>query len=48
MPDFRDYAVEVQSPGTVMVEATRVLGGFTRDVMKLNMASRNFRVFAPD
>ncbi|HEY7731410.1 MAG TPA: phosphoketolase family protein [Gaiellaceae bacterium] len=48
MPDFRDYAVEVQSPGTVMVEATRVLGAFTRDVMKLNLASRNFRVFAPD
>ena len=31
MPDFRDYAVEVPSPGTVIAEATRVLGEFLRD-----------------
>ncbi|HUK48592.1 MAG TPA: phosphoketolase family protein [Terriglobales bacterium] len=48
MPDFRSYAVEVQKPGTVQVESTRVLGGFLRDVMKLNLDSRNFRVFGPD
>ena len=29
-------------------EATRVLGQFLRDVMKLNEDSRNFRVFGPD
>lgn len=48
MPDFKDYAVEVPSPGKVFAEATRVLGYFLRDVMKLNMDSRNFRVFGPD
>jgi xylulose-5-phosphate/fructose-6-phosphate phosphoketolase len=48
MPDFRDYAVEVPTPGTVVAEATRVLGDFLRDVMKLNAESRNFRVFGPD
>ncbi|MDI6735259.1 MAG: phosphoketolase family protein [bacterium] len=48
MPDFRDYAVEVPAPGKAFSEATRVLGRFLRDVMKLNMASRNFRVFGPD
>jgi xylulose-5-phosphate/fructose-6-phosphate phosphoketolase len=48
MPDFRDYAVEVPKPGTVVAEATRVLGGYLRDVMKLNMGRRNFRVFGPD
>jgi xylulose-5-phosphate/fructose-6-phosphate phosphoketolase len=48
MPDFRDYAVKVPRPGGVMGEATRVLGGFLRDVMKLNDDSKNFRVFGPD
>ncbi len=48
MPDFRDYAVDVPNPGGVTAEATRVTGAFLRDVMKLNMAARNFRVFGPD
>ena len=46
LPDFRNYAVEVTKPGTTMVENTRVLGVFLRDVMRNNMA--NFRVFGPD
>jgi xylulose-5-phosphate/fructose-6-phosphate phosphoketolase len=46
MPDFRDYAVRVPKPGTVVGEATRVQGQFIRDVMKLNPG--NFRVFSPD
>ncbi len=46
MPDFRDYGVEVPSPGTTMHEATRVLGGFLRDVMRRN--PENFRVWGPD
>ncbi len=48
MPDFRTYAVDVSTPGTAMAEATRVLGGFLRDVMRLNGDRRNFRVFGPD
>jgi xylulose-5-phosphate/fructose-6-phosphate phosphoketolase len=48
VPDFRDYAVEVPSPATVVAEATRVLGRFLRDVMPLNRENRNFRVFGPD
>src|SRR6185295_19792764 len=48
LPDFRDYAVEVPKPGMVVAEATRVMGGFLRDVMKLNMDTKNFRVMAPD
>jgi xylulose-5-phosphate/fructose-6-phosphate phosphoketolase len=48
MPDFRKYAVEVPKPGTQNAEATRVLGAFLRDVMKLNAESKNFRVFGPD
>ncbi len=48
LPDFRDYALEVTSPGSLLAEATRVQGTFLRDVMKLNLASKNFRVFSPD
>jgi len=48
MPDFRKYAVKVTRPGAEFAESTRVLGGFLRDVMKLNMESKNFRVFGPD
>lgn len=48
MPDFRDYAVEVPTPGVVVEEATRIQGTFLRDVMKLNEPQRNFRVFSPD
>lgn len=48
MPDFREYAVTVPKPGEVRAEATRVLGRFLRDVMKLNLEDRNFRVMGPD
>jgi xylulose-5-phosphate/fructose-6-phosphate phosphoketolase len=47
LPDFRKYAVDVQTGGgAVQCENTRPLGEFLRDVMKLNMTS--FRVFGPD
>jgi xylulose-5-phosphate/fructose-6-phosphate phosphoketolase len=48
LPDFRDYAVDVPRPGTMIEEATRVLGGFLKDVMAANSSERNFRVFGPD
>jgi xylulose-5-phosphate/fructose-6-phosphate phosphoketolase len=48
MPHFRDHAIDMAAPGTVRAEATRNLGKFLRDVMKLNVGSRNFRVFGPD
>ena len=48
MPDFRDYAVQVPQPGVATAEATRVMGSFLRDVMKLNAESKNFRVMGPD
>jgi xylulose-5-phosphate/fructose-6-phosphate phosphoketolase len=48
LPDFRDYAVEVPSPGATQDEATRVQGKFLRDVLKRNADSRNFRLFSPD
>ncbi len=45
MPDFRDYAVEVPVPGVRGIGDTHVLGGFLRDVAKLNREQRNFRGF---
>jgi xylulose-5-phosphate/fructose-6-phosphate phosphoketolase len=48
MPPFRDYAVEVSSPGAVDAESTRILGRMLRDVMRMNADSRNFRVMGPD
>ncbi|HYV20639.1 MAG TPA: phosphoketolase family protein [Verrucomicrobiae bacterium] len=48
LPDFRDYAVAVEKPGAIAAEATRVQGKFLRDVMKLNLEARNFRIFSPD
>ncbi len=48
MPDFRDYAVDVPAPGVGGIGDTHVLGRFLRDVAKLNMEQRNFRVFGPD
>ena len=48
MPDFSRYAVDVPKPGGTIAEATRVLGTFLRDIMKLNMEERNFRVMGPD
>ena len=46
MPDFRDYALPLASPGKVNAENTRPLGKFLRDIMSNNMT--NFRVFGPD
>ncbi len=46
LPDFRDYAVPVEQPGTATSEATRVLGRFLRDVIERN--PENFRLFGPD
>ena len=48
MPDFRDYAVDVPKPGRTRAEATRIMGDFLRDIMKLNLDRRNFRVVGPD
>ncbi len=36
LPDFHTYAVTVTSPGAPQAEATRIVGAFLRDVMKLN------------
>ncbi|MGI3781832.1 MAG: phosphoketolase family protein [Janthinobacterium lividum] len=46
LPDWREYGVEVTTPGTQAHEATRVLGAWLRDVTKDNPTS--FLTMAPD
>ena len=48
LPHYADYCVPMPGPGQVRAEATRVLGGYVRDVMKNSLASQNFRLFGPD
>lgn len=48
LPDFRGFAIDVRQPGHSMAEATRTMGTFLREVMKLNLQSKNFRLFSPD
>jgi xylulose-5-phosphate/fructose-6-phosphate phosphoketolase len=46
LPDFRDYAIPINSPGSKEISPTGTLGKYLRDVMRRNM--NNFRVFSPD
>jgi xylulose-5-phosphate/fructose-6-phosphate phosphoketolase len=48
LPNFREYAIDVSTPGAATAEATRVMGKYLRDIMKLNLDQENFRVFSPD
>jgi len=48
LPDFHDYAVEIDDRGQKDVESTRVLGQFLHGVMEANKEQKNFRVFGPD
>lgn len=48
LPDIRDYGVNISTPGETQAESTRILGQYLRDVMKQNLAARNFRVVGPD
>ena len=48
MPDFRDYAINVDYPGGTEAQDMMELGKFVRDIMKENEGAGNFRVFGPD
>ncbi len=48
LPDFRRFRMEIAGPGVTTGEATRVAGKLLAEVMRLNLPSRNFRLFGPD
>ena len=48
LPDFRDYAVFVDHPGSVKAQDMLVLSSYIRDIFNLNKNNNNFRLFSPD
>ncbi|NLE11313.1 MAG: phosphoketolase family protein, partial [Actinobacteria bacterium] len=48
LPDFRDFAVDVPAPGAVKGEATRQMGQYLAEVMRLDLDRGDFRLFGPD
>ena len=47
LPDFRTYGIEVD-PGKTKAQDMIELGGYIRDIFKLNKENHNFRIFGPD
>jgi len=48
LPDFREYAVAFERPAATSAEATRVLGAFLRDALRMDADRRTLRIFGPD
>lgn len=48
IPDFKDYALNIDKPGEVIAQDMMELGKFIRDIIKLNKDKHNFRIFGPD
>jgi len=47
-PDFREYGLEFDKPGSIEASDMNELGKYIRDIIKLNKEKRNFRIFGPD
>ncbi|WP_375274870.1 phosphoketolase family protein [Methylorubrum thiocyanatum] len=47
-PRWQDFGLPVTKPGAEVGEATRTLGRYLRDVIRLNAEARNFRIMGPD
>jgi len=48
LPEIDGFALEVRAPGAARGEPTRVLGEYLCEVLRGNVASRNFRIVGPD
>ncbi|MER8427153.1 phosphoketolase family protein [Mesorhizobium sp. M1403] len=48
LPDWKGLALDVPRPGGTVGEATRTVGSYLRDVVRLNAEARNFRLMGPD
>lgn len=48
LPDFRHFGVAVPKPGGARAEATKLMGAFIEEVIRLNADARNFRLMGPD
>lgn len=47
LPDFREYGIEVEA-GKTKAQDMIELGGYVRDIFRLNEENKNFRIFGPD
>ena len=47
LPDFRDYGIQVEA-GKTKAQDMIELGGYVRDIFRLNEENKNFRIFGPD
>ena len=48
VPACKSFALAVQGPGPPVGEATRAMGAYLRDVIRLNAETKNFRLMGPD
>ena len=48
LPDWKSFALELSRPGARTGEATRVMGAYLREVIRLNAETKNFRLMGPD
>ncbi len=47
-PNYLDYEVKFNKPGSVLKEDMKELGKYIKDLINLNAEKRNFRIFGPD
>ena len=48
VPDFKNYKLNFNYPGSIDAQDMTELGKFVRDIIKENKYNNNFRVFGPD
>lgn len=48
LPNFRDYGLTIDKPGSIEASDMTELGKFVRDIIELNNDNKNFRLFGPD
>lgn len=48
LPNFKDYALEFKTPGSIEAQDMIEIGNYVRDVFSLNEQNKNFRIFGPD
>jgi xylulose-5-phosphate/fructose-6-phosphate phosphoketolase len=47
-PDWRDFAIDVPSPGAASAESPRAFGRYLAEIFRLNADAKNFRIMGPD
>jgi xylulose-5-phosphate/fructose-6-phosphate phosphoketolase len=48
LPDWTSFALDLPRPGGRVAEATRIMGAYLREVIRLNAEAKNFRLMGPD